>query len=59
MPTISTSAHPLASTTTTERGIIRCSAYADDVLVMCKSRDQAEAALQRLRVLLAELVQAI
>jgi len=29
--------------------------YADDVLVMCKSREQAEAALQRLRVLLAEL----
>jgi group II intron reverse transcriptase/maturase len=29
--------------------------YADDVLVMCKSREQAEAALQRLRHLLAEL----
>jgi RNA-directed DNA polymerase len=29
--------------------------YADDVLVMCKSREQAEAALQRLRDLLAEL----
>jgi hypothetical protein len=29
--------------------------YADDVLVMCKSREQAEAALQRLRTLLAEL----
>ena len=29
--------------------------YADDVLVMCKSREQAEAALQRLRQLLAEL----
>jgi group II intron reverse transcriptase/maturase len=28
--------------------------YADDVLVMCKSREQAEAALQRLRDLLAE-----
>jgi len=29
--------------------------YADDVLVMCKSHEQAEAALQRLRQLLAEL----
>ena len=29
--------------------------YADDVLVMCKSREQAEAALQQLRDLLAEL----
>lgn len=29
--------------------------FADDVLVMCKSREQAEAALQRLRDLLAEL----
>jgi group II intron reverse transcriptase/maturase len=29
--------------------------YADDVLVMCRSRQQAEAALQRLRDLLAEL----
>jgi group II intron reverse transcriptase/maturase len=29
--------------------------FADDVLVMCKSREQAEAALQRLRVLLADL----
>jgi group II intron reverse transcriptase/maturase len=29
--------------------------FADDVLVMCKSREQAEAALARLRVLLAEL----
>ena len=29
--------------------------YADDVLVMCRSREQAEAALARLRVLLAEL----
>jgi hypothetical protein len=29
--------------------------YAHDVLVMCKSREQAEAALQRLRDLLAEL----
>ena len=29
--------------------------FADDVLVMCKSRQQAEAALARLRVLLAEL----
>jgi RNA-directed DNA polymerase len=29
--------------------------FADDVLVMCKSREQAEAALQRLRHLLAEL----
>lgn len=29
--------------------------YADDVLVMCKSRQQAEAALERLRELLAEL----
>jgi RNA-directed DNA polymerase len=29
--------------------------YADDVLVMCKSREQAEAALQRLRNLLADL----
>lgn len=29
--------------------------YADDVLVMCKSREQADAALQRLRDLLAEL----
>ena len=29
--------------------------YADDALVMCKSREQAEAALMRLRELLAEL----
>src|SRR3954467_10658561 len=29
--------------------------FADDVLVMCRSREQAEAALQRLRSLLAEL----
>jgi len=29
--------------------------YADDALVMCKSRQQAEAALARLRVLLADL----
>jgi group II intron reverse transcriptase/maturase len=29
--------------------------FADDVLVMCKSRQQAEAALTRLRVLLADL----
>lgn len=29
--------------------------FADDVVVMCRSREQAEAALQRLRVLLAEL----
>lgn len=29
--------------------------YADDIVVMCKSREQAEAALQRLRVLLADL----
>jgi group II intron reverse transcriptase/maturase len=29
--------------------------FADDVLVMCKSREQAEAALQRLRDLLADL----
>ncbi|MGW3473320.1 group II intron reverse transcriptase/maturase [Saccharopolyspora sp. NPDC000995] len=29
--------------------------FADDALVMCKSREQAEAALQRLRDLLAEL----
>ena len=29
--------------------------FADDLLVMCKSREQAEAALQRLRDLLAEL----
>jgi len=29
--------------------------YADDALVMCRSRQQAEAALERLRVLLAEL----
>jgi group II intron reverse transcriptase/maturase len=29
--------------------------FADDVLVMCRSREQAEAALQRLRQLLAEL----
>ena len=29
--------------------------YADDVLVMCRSREQAEAALGRLRALLAEL----
>jgi RNA-directed DNA polymerase len=29
--------------------------FADDVLVMCKSREQADAALQRLRDLLAEL----
>ena len=29
--------------------------FADDALVMCKSRDQAEAALQRLRTLLADL----
>src|SRR5829696_9254392 len=29
--------------------------YADDVVVMCRSREQAEAALGRLRELLAEL----
>ena len=29
--------------------------FADDVVVMCKSREQAEAALARLRTLLAEL----
>jgi group II intron reverse transcriptase/maturase len=29
--------------------------YADDVVVMCKSREQAEAALEQLRILLAEL----
>jgi RNA-directed DNA polymerase len=29
--------------------------YADDIVVMCKSREQAEAALQRLRDLLADL----
>src|SRR3954468_23302373 len=29
--------------------------FADDVLVLCRSREQAEAALQRLRTLLAEL----
>jgi hypothetical protein len=29
--------------------------FADDVVVMCRSREQAEAALERLRVLLAEL----
>src|SRR5882672_7337286 len=29
--------------------------YADDALVMCRSREQAEAALARLRELLAEL----
>jgi group II intron reverse transcriptase/maturase len=29
--------------------------YADDLVVMCRSRGQAEAALQRLRVLLADL----
>ena len=29
--------------------------FADDVLVMCRSREQAEAALQRLRTLLADL----
>ena len=29
--------------------------FADDLLVMCRSREQAEAALQRLRTLLAEL----
>jgi RNA-directed DNA polymerase len=29
--------------------------YADDILVMCRSREQAEAALGRLRALLAEL----
>jgi group II intron reverse transcriptase/maturase len=29
--------------------------FADDLVVMCKSRQQAEAALERLRVLLAEL----
>src|SRR5437764_715171 len=29
--------------------------FADDVLVMCRSREQAVAALQRLRTLLAEL----
>jgi hypothetical protein len=29
--------------------------FADDVVVMCKSRDQAEAALARLRAVLAEL----
>ncbi|RTL61283.1 MAG: maturase [Pseudonocardiaceae bacterium] len=29
--------------------------FADDVVVMCRSREQAEVALQRLRILLAEL----
>ena len=29
--------------------------YADDLVVMCRSREQAEAALERLRVLLADL----
>jgi group II intron reverse transcriptase/maturase len=29
--------------------------FADDLLVMCRSREQAEAALQQLRILLAEL----
>ena len=29
--------------------------FADDALVMCKSREQAEAALARLRALLVEL----
>jgi RNA-directed DNA polymerase len=29
--------------------------YADDVIVMCKSREQAEAALQQLRTMLADL----
>ena len=29
--------------------------YADDLVVMCKSRQQAEAALERLRLLLAGL----
>jgi RNA-directed DNA polymerase len=44
MPTISTSAHPLASTTTIRRGIVRCSAYADDfVLVVNGQRQHAEA----------------
>ena len=36
-----------------ERGVLV--RFADDVLVMCKSREQAEAALARLRSLLAEL----
>jgi group II intron reverse transcriptase/maturase len=38
---------------TREHGVVV--RYADDVLVMCKSREQAEAALQRLRELLADL----
>src|SRR5947208_16096731 len=38
---------------TREHGVL--ARYADDVLVMCRSREQAEAALQRLRTLLAEL----
>lgn len=36
-----------------EHGVL--TRYADDALVMCKSREQAEAALARLRELLAEL----
>jgi RNA-directed DNA polymerase len=38
---------------TREHGVL--ARFADDLLVMCKSREQAEAALQRLRDLLAEL----
>ena len=38
---------------TREHGVL--GRFADDALVMCKSREQAEAALQRLRDLLAEL----
>jgi group II intron reverse transcriptase/maturase len=41
------------SWSTREHGVLV--RFADDLLVMCRSRDQAEAALQRLRTLLADL----
>jgi len=41
------------SWSTREHGVLV--RFADDLLVMCRSREQAEAALQRLRTLLAEL----
>jgi Reverse transcriptase (RNA-dependent DNA polymerase) len=38
---------------TREHGVLLC--YCDDAVVMCRSRQQAEVALARLRLLLAEL----
>jgi len=56
MPTISTSAHPLASTTTTRRSIIRCSAYADDfVVLVAGTRAHAEQLQKKLTAVLAPM----